>query len=237
MIKWSSNEGTGNYDSWTIAQNGAPGAAGATGNSGSSGTAGATGNSGSSGTSGQDGQDGVGGGDPLASLGGELTGVNLVVSGILDSGTVRSTSNINFSLLTPHIIQDEGVGLPAMPALNFTGLGVTASNDDPATEIDIPGAHQIQFKDEDGTTTSLNQQRFLKVLGIQTYDSLPETATVIDGTLTYDFEIRNKRDAKLTISSDSNNDDFPDDAFILFKCGGLDKWAVGYDEDSGHADA
>ena len=40
----------------------------------------------------------------------------------------------------PNVIQDEGVNLPARTTLNFTGAGVTASDDGARTVVTVPGA-------------------------------------------------------------------------------------------------
>ena len=49
-----------------------------------------------------------------------------------------------------HIIQDEGVELPAQPALNFVGAGVTATDSVGATVITIPGGAGTVILDGEG---------------------------------------------------------------------------------------
>jgi len=104
-------------------------------------------------------------------------------------GTWGEQYNNNFSTLDTvtghpaHVLQDEGVTLPARSKLNFLGTGITATDNSGADSTDvtisITGAgHQI--KDEGGTT--LTQRPIMNFTGggVTCTDNAGQNATVCD---------------------------------------------------------
>jgi len=104
-------------------------------------------------------------------------------------GTWGEQYNNNFSTLDTvtghpaHVLQDEGVSLPARSKLNFLGTGITAADnagaDSTDVTISITGAgHQI--KDEGGTT--LTQRPILNFTGggVTCTDNAGQNASVCD---------------------------------------------------------
>jgi hypothetical protein len=104
-------------------------------------------------------------------------------------GTWGEQYNNNFSTLDTvtghpaHVLQDEGVSLPARSKLNFLGTGITATDNSGADSTDvtisITGAgHQI--KDEGGTT--LTQRPIMNFTGggVTCTDNSGQNATVCD---------------------------------------------------------